>query len=180
MMILNFKFRISDLRKLTKLCVFACLTLAALNFTACQPAATNKVLSPTETMKALNEAAKKKDVETIKKLVSKGTIELLEQSAQQQQTTLDELLKRDEGSPFQELPETRNEVITGDAATIEIKNNATNDWETMPFVRENGVWKIALDRFMDDLMERMTEEMKEAPAVNTATPESKTNSAVNK
>ena len=160
--------------------------LAAFIFAACQSAVNNQVWSPTETMKALNEASRKKDAETIKKLVSKGTLDLLEQSAQRQQTTVDELLKRDEGAPFQELPETRNEKITGDTATIEIKNNATNDWETMPFVRENGVWKIALDRFMEDVMRRMSEEMKEIPANSSPTagsqalPKIESNSSVNK
>ena len=161
------------------------LLLAAFIFAACQSAPNNQALSPTETMKALNEAANKKDSEAIKKLVSQGTLDLLEQSAQQQKTTVDELLKRDEGAPFQELPETRNEKITGETATIEIKNNATNDWETMPFVKENGVWKIALDKFLDDAMKRMNEEMKEIPvnsppAVGTEMPQTKANSAVNK
>lgn len=164
----------------------AFVVLAFFIFAACQSAAVNnQPLSPTETMRALNDAAKNKDAEAIKKLVSQGTLDLLEQSAQQQKTTVDELLKRDEGAPFQELPETRNEKIEGDAATIEIKNNATNDWETMPFVRENGVWKIALDRFLDDAMKRMNEEMKEIPAdsppANSAAPPNlSANSAVNK
>lgn len=168
-----------------KIYKFAFLALLTLVFSACQ-AANDQPLSPTETMKALNEASRKKDVETIKKLVSKGTLELLEQSAQRQETTVDELLRRDEGAPFQELPETRNEKISGDTATIEIKNNATNDWETMPFVKENGVWKIALDRFMEDVMQRMNEEMKELPANpspaagSQATPKIESNSAVNK
>lgn len=152
-------------------------------FTACQT--TNQTLSPTETMKALNDAAKKKDVETIKKLVSKGTIEQLEQSAKENNTTVDELLKKDEGASFQELPETRNEKINGDEATIEIKNTATNEWVSMPFVRENGVWKIAYDKFVEDVMKKMTEEMKEMPAVsptsgNEAKPKTESNPAANK
>lgn len=167
-----------------KIYKFASILLLALILVACQAA--NQTLSPTETMKALNEASRKKDLETIKKLVSKGTLDLLEQTAQRQKTTVDELLRRDEGAPFQELPETRNEKITGDAATIEIRNNATNDWETMPFVMENGVWKIALDRFMQDVMQRMNEEMKELPvnpppaAGNQAAPKTESNSTVNK
>jgi hypothetical protein len=161
------------------------LLLAAFIFAACQSAANNQPLSPTETMKALNDAAKKKDAEAIKNLVSQGTLDLLAQSAQQQKTTVDELLKRDESASFQELPQTRNEKIMGDTATIEIKNNATNDWETMPFVKENGVWKIALDKFLEDAMKRMNEEMKEIPdnsppAARAETPKTEANSAANK
>ena len=102
-------------------------------------------LSPTETMQALNEAAKNKDIEKTKNLVSSGTIKLLEESAKAQKTTVDELLKADGGAPFQELPEMRNETITGENATVEIKNTVTGEWQPIPFVRENGVWKVALD-----------------------------------
>lgn len=170
--------------KFMKIYKFAFIALLALIFMACQ--ATNQTLSPTETMKALNDASRKKDVETIKKLVSKSTLDQLEQSAQQQKTTVNELLRPEDGAPFQELPETRNEKISGDAATIEIRNNATNDWETMPFVKENGVWKIAYDKFVEDIMQRMNEEIKElpvspSPAANSEVPQqTQPNSAVNK
>ncbi|HEX8636430.1 MAG TPA: hypothetical protein VF692_00095 [Pyrinomonadaceae bacterium] len=161
------------------------IVLSAIFFTACQQPA-NQPLSPTETMKALNDAAKKKDVETIKKLVSKGTIEQLEQSAKQSDTTVNELLKNDEGAGLQELPETRNEKINGDEATIEIKNTATNEWVSMPFVKENGVWKIAYDKFVEDVMKKMTEEMKKMPADlppaagSSSAPKTDSNPAANK
>ena len=160
------------------------VALAALVFAACQTA--NQTMSPTETMKALNEASKTKNVEVIKKLVSKSTVALLEKSAKDQNTTVEELLKKDEGSPFQELPETRNEKITGDTATVEVKNTATNDWETMPFVKEDGIWKVALDKFVQDAIKRMNEEMNKPPAgapVSESSGEaanSQTNSAGNK
>ena len=158
--------------------------LLALIFSACQ-AANNQPLSPTETMRASNEAAIKKDVEAIKKFVSKGTLEQLEQSAKAEETTVDELLKDFLDVPSVELPEIRNEKITGDAATIEIKNNATNEWETMPFVRENGVWKIAYDKFLADLIQRRNEELREipvtpAPANGGEALKPPANSAVNK
>ncbi|MDQ3132163.1 MAG: hypothetical protein M3Q99_15560 [Acidobacteriota bacterium] len=164
------------------------LILSATIFTACQAA--QKTMSPTETMKALNEASKTKDIETTKKLVSKGTLALLEKSAKEQNTTIDELLKKDEGAPFQELPETRNEKITGDTATIEVKDTATNGWEILPFVKEDGIWKIALDKFMDGIMKRANEEMNKPPvtapppnadnAANNAANKPKSNSAINK
>lgn len=136
--------------------------------------------SPTETLKALNEAAKKKDVEGIKRELSKGTLELLEQSAQRQKRTVDELLLEDQGAPFEELPEMRNEQIEGDTATVEVKNRLTDTYEKVPFVKENGEWKLALDKFMEDMMKRATEEMNKIPTnqSNSAAPgESNANSA---
>jgi hypothetical protein len=142
------------------------VTVLALVFTACQAA--NKASSPTETMRALNEAAIKKDVEATKKLVSKGTLDLLEKAAQNQNTTVDELLRKENGAPFQEMPETRNEKITGDTAIVEIKNKATDEWETLPFVKEDGIWKIALDKLMEEIMNKAREEMNEPPAAGNA------------
>lgn len=155
------------------------VVVLAIVFMACKTA--NEPLSPTETMKALNEATKTKDVERIKKLVSKGTLDLLEYSAKNQNMSVDELLRQDKGAPFQELPETRNEKITGDTATVEIKNTAGNGWETMPFVKEDGVWKIALDKFMDDIMKRARDVMNQPPPPGSdETKQPVSNSAVNK
>ncbi len=145
--------------KMYKLAVVA---LCAFLLIACQQTATtDKNLSPTETMRALNDAAEKKDAETMKKLVSAGTLAQLEKSAKDRNSTVDALLRED--APLQELPEMRNEKINGDRATIEIKNTAMETWETMPFVKENGAWKIEFDKFLEEMMRKMTEEMKQIP-----------------
>jgi len=41
----------------------------------------------------------------------------------------------------QSLVEYRDEKIDGDKATLQVKDSA-GSWETVPFVREGGVWKI--------------------------------------
>jgi hypothetical protein len=161
-----------------KIYKIAFIALLAFVFAACQQAAEKQALSPTETLKALNEAAKKKDVETMKKLVSKGTLASLEKSAQVQETTVDELLTRDESVPFQELPETGDEKITGETATVAIRNNATGDWETMPFVREEGAWKIAFDKYTEELIKKLNEQMNQPP-VNPPTTASDANQEAN-
>ena len=124
-----------------------------------QPSAT----SPMETIKVLNEAAKTKNTEAIKRVVSKGTLALMEKTAQEQKTTVDELLKKDDGAPFEELPEMRNEKITGETATVEVKNNESGEWTALPFVKEDGVWKVAIDKYVERLQKKMTEDMKQPP-----------------
>lgn len=151
------------------------IILSAIVFAACQ--ATGGAMTPTETMKALNEASRTKDAETIKKLVSKGTLDMLEISAKRQNTTVDELLKQDKGAPFKELPEMRNEKITGDTATVEVKNNSARGWETLPFVKEDGIWKVAIDKFMEDVMQKARDAMNQPPAAAAPPPAS---SATNK
>ncbi len=110
--------------------------------------------SPTATLKNFIEASKTKDIETIKKLLSKSTLESIKKAADEQNTTVDEILSKDNGTPLKELPETRNEKIEGDTATVEVKNKITGEFETIPFVKEDGIWKIALDKFMRNLLEK--------------------------
>ncbi|MCD9186170.1 MAG: hypothetical protein LUM44_07040 [Pyrinomonadaceae bacterium] len=115
--------------------------------------------SPTDAMKALNEASKTNDVAAIKGLISKGTIALLEESAKEKQTTVDELLQRDDSMPFEDIPEMRNEKITGDKATLEIKNTLSGEYSTVPFVKEDGSWRIAFDIYLKEIEEKMRKQM---------------------
>src|SRR6476620_478875 len=101
--------------------------------------------SPTATFKAFFEASKKKDTAAMKKSLSKGTVEMFDKLAKEQNKSTDEMLKGiDKDSKDEKIPETRNEKITGDTATLEVKNDKTDKWDTLPFVKEDGEWKIAL------------------------------------
>ena len=113
--------------------------------------------SPTATLKAFYEATQKKDAEGIKKTLSKGTLEMLEGFAKAQGKTLDESLKSGLASDTSsdKMPETRNEKIDGDKATVEVKNDKTGQWETVPFVKEDGTWKIAFDQMFRDAFKNM-------------------------
>ena len=124
-----------------------------------KPAGT--ALSPTETLKALKEASKQKDTTAIKSYLSQGTLDLFKQEAEKQNKTVDEMLKEEDDSQIQELPETRNEVISGDTATVEVKNTVTGEYEPFPLVRENGVWKAAIDKYVKNLQAEAEKEFKE-------------------
>ena len=112
--------------------------------------------TPTATFKAFYEASKKKDAAGMKKTLSKGTLDMFDKLAKEQNKTTDEMLKEvDKDDKSEKMPETRNEKITGDTATLEVKNDKTNKWDPLPFVKENGEWKIALDKFLEDLMKSL-------------------------
>jgi hypothetical protein len=49
-------------------------------------------------------------------------------------------------------PETRNEKVEGTNATLEIKNAQTGTWDKVYFAQEEGKWKIALDKFMEEML----------------------------
>jgi inorganic pyrophosphatase/exopolyphosphatase len=151
-----------------KIYKYTFIALCAVVFAGCSMMQTTP--SPTEVFKSQVEAQKKKDVATMKQNLSKGSLELMEKAAKQQNKTVDELLATD--SPMVNSQsssyETRNETITGDTATLEVKVSQSEDWIKMPFVKEDGKWKMALDVFMQDLMQKMTEQLKSLPTSNGA------------
>ncbi|HEX8246661.1 MAG TPA: DUF4878 domain-containing protein [Pyrinomonadaceae bacterium] len=117
--------------------------------------------SPTQTMKNFVEATQKKDVEGMKKALSAGTIKMMEGLAKMQGKTLDDIIKEGDASDsYQQMPEMRNEKITGDTATLEVKNDKSSDWETLYFVKETDEWKIALDKSFEEAIKKMTDNFK--------------------
>ena len=127
----------------------AVLVVVTITLIACtsdkQPA------SPVETFQTYVKAFKKKDLTTMKLLLSNDTIKMHEQQAKAEGVTLDDVIRRDsllgEG---QMTVEYRNERIDGDRATIEYKDAGA--WETMPFVREEGDWKIDKKTLADQML----------------------------
>jgi len=103
--------------------------------------------SPTATAKAFYEAVKAKDTAGIKNSMSKGSLEMMEKFAKMQNKSLDEALKEPTSSTTPTSFESKDEKITGDTATVQVKDEKGN-WETIPFVKEDGNWKIALDKAM--------------------------------
>ncbi len=116
--------------------------------------------TPTDALKAYYDAAKRKDLDTVKRYLSRATLEMMEGIAKGQGKTLDQMFKegsdRDAQMP---TPEFNNEKVTGDTATVEIK--APNQpLITMQMVKEDGDWKLAIDKMMGS-MKPPVEEHKE-------------------
>jgi len=143
------------MKKLTTGVLLFALLLVLSNSLACSML---KGSSPTSTFKAFFEAQKNKDVAGIKKTLSKGSLEMLEKGAKEQKKTLDASLKEGFDDPTfkaPNMPETRNEKIDGNTATLEIQNDQTKKWDTMYFVKEDGDWKVALDKTMEELIKKI-------------------------
>jgi len=138
----------------TRLLLFA-LCLALANTLACSML---RGSSPTSTFKAFFEAQKNKDVPGIKKTLSKGSLAMLEKGAKEQKKTLDESLKEGFDDPTFKaptMPETRNEKIDGNNGTLEVQDAQSKKWETMYFVKEDGDWKVALDKTVEELLKKI-------------------------
>ncbi|MBV9956968.1 MAG: DUF4878 domain-containing protein, partial [Acidobacteria bacterium] len=100
--------------------------------------------SPTAAMKTFYEAAKGNDTEGIKRSMSKKSLSAMEKAAAKDNKTVDESLKEMIKDAPANQPEMRNEKIEGDKATLEMKDEKMDKWDTVPFVREDGQWKIAI------------------------------------
>lgn len=117
--------------------------------------------TPLETFKTYTKAIKKKDTDTMKLLLSEATIKMHEREAKAQNVTLDDILLRDTlFNPNQKSVEYRGETIEGDRATLHVKNSF-GSWETVPFVREDGVWKIDKEGQANQMMQEMLNRQKQ-------------------
>ena len=127
------------------------LALAAVFLVACS--GEKQAATPVETFQTYVKALKKKDLTTVKLLLSKDTIKMHEQEAKSEGVNLDDIVKRDTLlGDGQTTVEYRNEKIDGDKATLEFKNSY-GIWETLPFVREDGEWKIDKKGYADQMMQ---------------------------
>lgn len=134
------------------------LFLGVLLASAC---GSGKVATPVETFKTYVKAHRQKDTKTMKLLLSSATLKMHEQQAKAQGVTVDEIIKREALiGETQTGVDYRDEKVEGDKATLQFKN-AANIWETMPFVREDGVWKIDKQGYVDQMLQDIEREQNE-------------------
>ena len=137
------------MRRFNLLLIVTILAVGGLLTAACSPE--RQPATPVETFQTYVKAFKKKDITTMKLLLSKDTIKMHEQEAKAEGVNLDDVVKRDsmlgEG---QTTVEYRNEKIDGDKATLEYKNSY-GIWERIPFVKEDDEWKIDKKGYADQI-----------------------------
>jgi hypothetical protein len=131
--------------------------------------------TPLETFKTYTKAIKAKDTTTMKVLLSNATLKMHEQEAKAQGVTVDDIVKRETlFSENQTTVEFRNEKIDGDKATLQVKT-PSESWQTVPFVKEDGVWKIDKQGYADQMIRDMDESQRKLDELikgnsNTAPP----------
>lgn len=124
----------------------AVATTPAQTETATKTAAAVKQSTPGEAGEAFINAVKAKDKAAFKNSLSQDSLEILNLAAQKKKMTMDDLLDK-EFFVHATMPaklEQRNEKITGDKATIEMKED-NGKWSPMTFVKEAGAWKVSLE-----------------------------------
>jgi len=119
-----------------------------------------KPATPVETFKTYVKALKQKDYTTMKLLLSDATIKMHEKEAKAQGVTVDDIVKRESLlGEKQTSVEYRDEKIKEDKASIQVKTSY-GGWETIPFVREDGVWKIDKQGYADQMIKDVEDQEK--------------------
>ncbi len=116
--------------------------------------------TPLETLKAYTQAIKRKNLTEMKLLLSDSSLKMAQAEAKEQNVTVDEIIKKQ--SIFNESQtrlEFRNEKIEGEQASIEMRDSM-NSWITVPFVREEKIWKIDNQSLANQKTQEIEEESK--------------------
>lgn len=126
--------------------LFSFLALVALaGFFACgAEKASND--TPTDAYKRLFAAVKSKDIEAIKKEFTRKTIEFGATSAQRYGTQPEKMYENGfSATTFAaSLPEIRDERVKDKMGAVEVWNSQESKWEDLPFMLEDGRWKLAM------------------------------------
>jgi len=149
-----------------KFSIAVLFVLLAFAFTSCTQTQENQTQnkeaelskdSPIGVLKTFSDAKNNKDAETMKQTLSKETLETIGGVAKANGATLEEFLKRGNTTPLNkpEMPETRNEKITGETATVEIKRSSADKWRTLTFIKEENRWKMDFNKYMRELYPNM-------------------------
>lgn len=132
-----------------------------LAFTLLACSGSPKATTPLEALKLYSVARKKKDVPAMKTFLSKGSIKMAEDDAKAQNRPLDEVILNDTLFPENvSTVEYKNESTTDENATIEVKNQF-GMWDRVPFIKEEGNWKIAKEKFADEMQKQVEDQMKQ-------------------
>ena len=99
--------------------------------------------SPTEAYKTAHALRESKDVNGLKKVLSKQMLEFLTEMAKSENKTLDDRLTELVAQPQAATAESRNERIVGDLAALEYLDE-NGKWILMGFVKEEGDWKMTI------------------------------------
>ncbi|HEV2801000.1 MAG TPA: hypothetical protein VGW12_10915 [Pyrinomonadaceae bacterium] len=113
--------------------------------TANDKPSTGAMATPTEAYKTAYAARQKKDVEGLKRVLSKDIIDFFQTIAEAENKKLEDALKELAEKPQATTDETRNEKIEGDTATLEYLDEK-GKWKTMDFVKEGNDWKLTIPK----------------------------------
>ena len=109
------------------------------------PSVTFSLATPTDAYKTAYALREKKDVNGLKRVMSKDVLEFFEMMAKEEKKTVDEEISEMFDHPQGKTPESRNEKIIGNTASVEY-HDPDGEWRTMDFVKEGQDWKMTIPK----------------------------------
>ena len=102
--------------------------------------------TPTEAYKMLFAAVKSQDTAKIKSMYSKGSIGLAEMQAARSNQPIERVYENGftETTFVDDFPQMRDERIKDNFGAVEVWNAQRKIWEDLPFIFEDGSWKLAI------------------------------------
>jgi hypothetical protein len=102
--------------------------------------------TPTAAYKRLYNAVKSKNVDSIRNEMTEKTISFAKGAAAQYGKPEEKMFENGfTATTFSEtLPAIRDERVSENMGAVEVWNSRESRWEDLPFVLENGVWKLAI------------------------------------
>jgi hypothetical protein len=134
--------------------IFTALIVYAILSIACGGGTTNPTEpncdsggdTPTAAYKRLFDAVKSKQTENIKAQMTQNTVQFASSVSHQNKTPLEKVFENGfTATTFApSLPDIRDERTNCNMGAIEVWNAKNNAWEDLPFMIENGHWKLAV------------------------------------
>jgi len=100
--------------------------------------------SPTEAIRIFIEGVRAKDEKAMRSALSKASVAAFDKRAEEGKVSFFDAVVGEDLEEMSKMPEMRNEKIDGEKATLEVKDPNNDKWDPVPFVKEDGSWKIAL------------------------------------
>jgi hypothetical protein len=102
--------------------------------------------SPTGAYKRLYAAVKAKDTEAIKAVMTKKSLDFAKVLSSQQNKPVEQVLENGfTATTFSPtLPQIRDERVKDNMGAVEVFNSKDNRWEDLPFINEDGAWRLAI------------------------------------
>lgn len=96
-------------------------------------------------------------------VISKQTLTLAQGMASQQKTTIEDAIRNGfTATTFADtLPEIRDERIKENMGAIEVWNAKDNKWDDLPFIYEDGGWRLAIGDIFSGAYEKPSQGLAE-------------------
>jgi hypothetical protein len=160
--------------KIVAVFAFAALSLMIFACGSSSPTPTGSAQTPTEAYKMLFAAVKSKNTEEIKKMLSANTQMLGEFQASRSNQPLEKVFANGftETTFSANLPQIRDERVSENFGAVEVWNEKSRVWEDLPFIKEDGVWKLAVGDIFKGTYESpgRPQSFRESEAANIADP----------